>query len=91
VRNLFKNNKLKIHYKCYELIQELETYAYKEKRAGSNEPEEPMKENDHACDALRYPLYMQSGQSAIRRAVQQQPQVQHAYGRRSFNQAHQVG
>ena len=59
VRHLFKNGRLKIHHKCYNLIQELETYSYKERRPLQNEPEEPIKENDHALDALRYALYMQ--------------------------------
>lgn len=59
VRNLFKNGKIKIHRSCQNLIWELETYAYKEKMANKNEPEEPIKENDHLVDALRYVLYMQ--------------------------------
>lgn len=49
VRNLLKNGRIKIHNKCYNLIQEIESYSYKEKRPGQNEPEEPIKENDHAC------------------------------------------
>jgi hypothetical protein len=40
------------------LISELETYAYPEKKPLHNEPETPIKENDHACDALRYALFM---------------------------------
>lgn len=59
VHNLFKSGKIKIHYKCYNLLQELETYSYKEKRAGHNEQEGPIKENDHCLDALRYALFMQ--------------------------------
>jgi hypothetical protein len=38
------------------LIQELETYSYPEKRPNNNEPEVPIKENDHALDSLRYLL-----------------------------------
>jgi hypothetical protein len=49
VRTLFKNNKIKIHSSCRNLILELETYTYKEKKVNSNEPEEPVKENDHLC------------------------------------------
>ena len=56
VRTLFKTGKLKIHRSCYNLIQELETYSYPEKRLGMNENENPIKENDHALDALRYAL-----------------------------------
>ncbi len=57
VRELFKQNRIKIHKNCASLIQELETYSYPEKKSNSNEQEKPIKENDHACDALRYALY----------------------------------
>lgn len=56
VRDLFKQNRLKIHVSCENLIWELETYAYPEKRAYNNEEEVPIKENDHALDALRYAI-----------------------------------
>lgn len=54
IRNLFKQNRLHIHKDCENLIWELETYSYKEKKPNNNEPEEPIKENDHLCDSLRY-------------------------------------
>ena len=57
IRALFKQNKLHIHKRCENLIMELETYAYPEKRPDHNEEENPIKENDHALDALRYALY----------------------------------
>lgn len=60
VRMLFRQRRLHIHSSCVNLINELETYSYKEKRPNSNEPEEPIKENDHALDALRYVIHMQS-------------------------------
>jgi phage terminase large subunit len=60
VRNLLKNNRLHIHRSCAQLINEFETYAYKEKKPEHNEPEEPIKENDHGLDALRYALFMQA-------------------------------
>jgi len=63
VRELFKNNRLFIHSSCVNLISEIETYSYPEKKADKNEPENPIKENDHALDALRYALYMQVGKS----------------------------
>ena len=49
VRELFKQNRIKIHESCKNLIWELETYSYPEKRADNNESEVPIKENDHAC------------------------------------------
>jgi PBSX family phage terminase large subunit len=56
VRVLLKNNKLLIHASCVNLISEFETYAYPEKTPGKNENENPIKENDHALDALRYAI-----------------------------------
>jgi PBSX family phage terminase large subunit len=59
VRTLLKNGKLKIHKSCLQLINEFETYAYQDKKVGKNDSEEPIKENDHGLDALRYTVFMQ--------------------------------
>ena len=64
VRELFKTNRLRIHNSCTNLIWELETYSYAEKKFNHNEDENPIKENDHAMDALRYPLYMDNALTA---------------------------
>ena len=56
VRELFRANRLFIHKDSINLIWELESYAYPDKRAEHNEQENPIKENDHALDALRYAL-----------------------------------
>lgn len=56
VRELFKQGRLMIHESCKNLIWELETYSYGERKANHNETETPIKENDHAVDALRYAL-----------------------------------
>jgi len=61
VRELFKSNRLYIHKDCVNLIMELETYAYPDKKPDNNEEERPIKENDHALDALRYALMMDGG------------------------------
>lgn len=58
VRELFKANRLKIHKKCINLIMELETYSYPDKRDQRNLDEAPIKDNDHALDAVRYCLMM---------------------------------
>lgn len=58
VRELFKQNRIHIAPDCKNLIHELETYRYPEKKPDQNEQEKPVKENDHALDALRYALYM---------------------------------
>jgi len=65
VRALFKSNRLHIHKSCQNLISELETYSYPEKRPNSNEPEVPIKENDHALDALRYVLSNYQGANEL--------------------------
>ena len=57
VRELFKQNRIHIHPNCKSLIWELETYSYPDKKPERNEEEKPIKENDHAVDALRYALY----------------------------------
>lgn len=58
VRELFKQNRIMIHKDCKNLLWELETYHYPEKKPDRNEDERPVKENDHAVDSLRYCLYM---------------------------------
>ena len=57
VKELFKQGRIHINPKCVNLIWELETYHYPEKKPEQNEKEVPVKENDHALDALRYCLY----------------------------------
>jgi PBSX family phage terminase large subunit len=59
VQALFREKRLHIHISCLNLIGELESYRYPDKRPDQNEYERPIKEKDHACDALRYPLHMQ--------------------------------
>ena len=56
IRSLLKQGKLHIHKSCVNLISEFETYSYPEKKPGHNEQENPIKEHDHALDALRYAL-----------------------------------
>lgn len=58
VRDLFKQNRLKINKRCINMISELESYSYPDFLIGATEPEVPLKENDHLCDALRYVIYM---------------------------------
>lgn len=60
VRELFKANRLRIHRSnCPNLIWGLEVYAYPPRKQGAAfDDENPLKENDDAVDALRYPLQM---------------------------------
>lgn len=61
VKEMFKANRLFIHQNCVNLIWELETYSYPDKKDQRNEDENPIKENDHALDALRYAIMMDAG------------------------------
>lgn len=50
VRQMFEDGRLTIDPGCVNLIKELSAYKWAE-----NKPKDtPVKENDHACDALRY-------------------------------------
>ena len=60
VRELFKAGRLFISRDCVNLIWELETYSYPDRKSNHNEEENPIKENDHAVDALRYALSMEN-------------------------------
>lgn len=42
---------------CTDLITELEGYSYHEPKDSKNDIEEPIKLDDHACDALRYAIF----------------------------------
>jgi PBSX family phage terminase large subunit len=46
--------RLTISPKCANLIREFSSYRWSESRENRNEKEEPVKENDHAMDCLRY-------------------------------------
>jgi len=70
VRTLFLQNRLHISKHCKNLIDELESYRYEEKKAGKlDEKEKPVKEHDHALDALRYVLYNLEKSGAIRPSI----------------------
>ena len=47
--------KIRIHRRCKHLIDELQGYVWDEKAQERGE-DKPVKQNDHACDALRYAL-----------------------------------
>jgi phage terminase large subunit len=50
VYSMIERGKIKVHRSCTGLISELQSYQWKDGQKG----DEPRKENDHACDALRY-------------------------------------
>ncbi len=51
-----KSCKLRIHAESTNLIKELQSYKWREDRDG-HVLDEPVKFNDHLCDAMRYGLY----------------------------------
>lgn len=65
VRELFLQNRLFIHSSCLDLIAELESYSYPEARTFHNLNENPLDENNHAIDALRYVISSHSIKKAI--------------------------
>lgn len=54
VISLIRNNRLYINKRCINTISEIESYCYDTKKGNEN----PIKENDDAMDAMRYPLFM---------------------------------
>jgi len=53
VKSAFHSGRLRVSDKCINLIDELETYSWKLNKDGI-ETDQPIKENDDACDSLRY-------------------------------------
>lgn len=54
VSTLFAIGKIKINAACASLLKEIKTYAWDEKAAQQLGIDKPIKQNDHAVDALRY-------------------------------------
>lgn len=53
VAMLMQMGRLKVNSRCDKLIEELGLYLWDQKLSATGD-EKPLKENDHACDALRY-------------------------------------
>jgi phage terminase large subunit len=53
VKSALHSGRLSINEQCVNLTDELEVYAWKLDKAGE-QMDEPIKENDDACDSLRY-------------------------------------
>lgn len=56
VNEYLRLGRIKISKRCVNLLDEIGKYKWKELKAGDqkNEPEQPVKKDDHAMDALRY-------------------------------------
>lgn len=53
VSTMIGRKTIKVNEKCVNTIRELSTYAWDEKKSEKG-VEEPVKQNDHTCDAIRY-------------------------------------
>ena len=61
IRELLKQRRLLVHSSCKHTIAEFETYHYDE----DSRKETPVKENDHALDAIRYVIMMQEDKNTV--------------------------
>lgn len=57
VRECIKQGRLKVKKGCVNFIEEIESYHYPDQNPDGNNKEEPVKENDHLCDCVKYSLY----------------------------------
>ena len=73
MQEIIKQGRLHVHSSCVNLINEFETYRYPEKKPDMNEKEVPVKEHDHALDAIRYAIYMQEAHQVGSKAKQFRP------------------
>ena len=74
VREVLINGRLKINKKCVNLISEFEMYVYDE----DSESDKPIKEHDHALDALRYAIMTHDFKPELQQAQQRQFEVMKA-------------
>lgn len=54
IREMLIRGDIMVNKRCVNLISEFEMYSYEEEQAEKNEQENPVKQHDHALDALRY-------------------------------------
>lgn len=57
VGTLLNENKIKFHKDCDETIKEFSAYIWDEKASKKNGEDKPIKQHDHAMDAVRYFCY----------------------------------
>lgn len=84
VREMLKQGRLRINSRCVNLIWELETYHYPDRLPERNEYENPVKENDHLVDALRYVIMSYLPERPIVTAMEQFDVYQNRNDKRSF-------
>lgn len=72
---LMAQQRLRVDRTCTKLADQVEAYHWKEDRSGRRS-EQPVKENDHLCDALRYSIF------STYRDLQREPGRRYTYGGR---------
>jgi PBSX family phage terminase large subunit len=72
VSNFLSQGDLAIHNSCTHLIQEIEGYCWNPKKLRDG-VEEPIKDKDHACDAMRYAIYTNFGRTTRLRSPKVDP------------------
>jgi PBSX family phage terminase large subunit len=72
VREIIRQNRFKVFNTCKYTLDELSLYHYPESKEEATEKEEPLKENDHLMDAIRYAIhtYQPSKKPYIKRTYQ---------------------
>jgi PBSX family phage terminase large subunit len=77
VNEYFKTDKLFIFKNCINAIEEVETYKWKRIKPGQekNEPDQPVKHKDHACDAIRYGIMSRPETPEVKRKVSYEEHV----------------
>ena len=65
VREVLLEHRLKVNARCINLITEFETYSYPDSHNDRNESENPVDDNNHALDALRYVIMMHKAKKQI--------------------------
>ena len=82
-----KKGSLLILEKCTNMIKEIEGYVWDTKAAERGE-DEPLKQNDHLCDALRYAVYTHKistfDQEAYNRKIEQELRQKNNWGQSPF-------
>jgi hypothetical protein len=76
VGSCLSNGNLAVHESCKNLIREIEGYVWDPKKAIKGE-DEPLKMNDHCCDALRYAVYTAFGLRPFINPPNEPPSVNH--------------
>lgn len=69
VASVIDGDLLRVRSRCRNLLDELASYAWDDKAAERGE-DRPIKENDHACDALRYCLHTQRAEYRARKVIE---------------------